>query len=1007
MNFDILFEIVKKELRLFFVSPIGYLFLAAFLGLTLFVFFWGESFFARNISDVRPMFEWLPVLLIFLCSALTMRVWSDERRTGTIEFLVTLPATTFDLVAGKFLACFVLLVIALLLTFPLPVSVWVIAAGDLDWGPVWAGYIAALLLGGAYLSVGLFVSSRSENQIVALILAVFVCGVFYLIGSDFLTSFVNNDTAALLRELGSGSRFESILRGVVDFSDLYFYVSITTAFLTLNMFVLGTLGWAHDADRQKHISSALVSGLIVVNLLLANVWVGQLPSLRLDVTEGGQYTIAAVTKQQLRQVQEPLLIRGYFSAKTHPLLAPLVPQLRDLLEEYAIIGGSRVQVEFLDPVLDPEKEEEANSKYGIRPAAFQVEDRYQSSLVNSYFDILVRYGDEYEVLSFSDLIEVKAESEMEISVQLRNPEYDLTRAIKKVLSRFQSGGSMFDYVADSVRFTGYISAADRLPPSLEVLRAPLESVLEELKGESSGKFDWEIVEPEAGDGRVADEILENFGFRPMAASLFDSNTFYFYLTLTDGSIVLSMEIPDTQDADGFRRTIDEGLKRFATGLLTSVAIYTAPTPAQQYPGQPAPGAYFNEFLGYMIRDYDVEVVDLRDPIPRHSDILIVVAPTALDDEQVFEIDQFLMRGGTVIIATGAFEAIQMERTLYAAPKDSGLNEWLQHHGVSVGSSMVLDVRNSSLPFPQVRTSGEFSFYEIAMIDYPFFIDIRNEGFVDRSPIVQDLAQLTYAWGSPITVAEEINQSRKVSEIFRSSDQSWLESFPDIAPRATESGESAYVPGSEQASHLLAVNIEGQFTSFFEESPYLVAARERAEREAAEAAASDETEESSDEASSESEDGPMSDEEALRDLEEYAAQIEAEEAEEPVDTLGVVGTVIDKSPESARLVVIGSSDLVSDQTIQLLSSASGTLYANSYRFIANLVDVSMEDSSLLSIRSRGHFNRLLPKMSDQTKQFLEIGNYIFALLGLGIVFGVNYFLRQRRAATQAQWFGGSK
>ena len=116
MNIETLLEVAKKELRLFFGSPIGYLFLAAFLGCTLFVFFWGESFFARQIADVRPMFEWLPVLLIFLCSALTMRVWSDERRTGTYEYLITLPATSWELVLGKFLACYFLLVLALVLT---------------------------------------------------------------------------------------------------------------------------------------------------------------------------------------------------------------------------------------------------------------------------------------------------------------------------------------------------------------------------------------------------------------------------------------------------------------------------------------------------------------------------------------------------------------------------------------------------------------------------------------------------------------------------------------------------------------------------------------------------------------------------------------------------------------------------------------------------------------------------------------------------------------------------
>ena len=147
MRLSVVRRIQRKELTLFFTSPIGYLFLASFLAVTLFVFFWGESFFARNIADVRPMFEWLPILLIFLSAALTMRMWSEERRSGTLEFVATVPASTWEFVLGKFTACWSLLGIALLLTLPLPLSVAVIA--DLDWGPVIAGYVAAMLLGGA------------------------------------------------------------------------------------------------------------------------------------------------------------------------------------------------------------------------------------------------------------------------------------------------------------------------------------------------------------------------------------------------------------------------------------------------------------------------------------------------------------------------------------------------------------------------------------------------------------------------------------------------------------------------------------------------------------------------------------------------------------------------------------------------------------------------------------------------------------------------------------------
>ena len=112
--------------------------------------------------------------------------------------------------------------------------------------------------------------------------------------------------------------------------------------------------------------------------------------MRWDLTEGNQYSISQATKSYLSQLREPLLIRGYFSEKTHPLLGPLVPQLQDLLREYELSADGSIRLELIDPAENPELEDEANTKYGILPVPFQVSDRYQASLVNSYFDVLLQ-----------------------------------------------------------------------------------------------------------------------------------------------------------------------------------------------------------------------------------------------------------------------------------------------------------------------------------------------------------------------------------------------------------------------------------------------------------------------------------------------------------------------------------------------------------------------------------------------------------------------------------------
>jgi ABC-2 type transport system permease protein len=183
-------RIARKELATFFNAPTAYIFLGAFLAAMLFIFFWVETFFARIIADVRPLFEWMPVLLIFLVSAVTMKMWSEERRMGTLEYLMTLPAETSHLVAGKFLACWALVGAALVLTLPLPITVSFM--GDLDWGPVLGGYLATAFLSAAYTALGLYISSKTDSQIVSLILSVLAGTAFYAVGSDVLTSLMGN-----------------------------------------------------------------------------------------------------------------------------------------------------------------------------------------------------------------------------------------------------------------------------------------------------------------------------------------------------------------------------------------------------------------------------------------------------------------------------------------------------------------------------------------------------------------------------------------------------------------------------------------------------------------------------------------------------------------------------------------------------------------------------------------------------------------------------------------------
>ena len=466
--------VARKELRAFFGSPMALIFVGAFLLVTLLSFFWVEKFFVRNIADVRPLFHWMPLLLLFLVAALTMRQWSEEQRAGTLEVLLTLPVRRVELVLGKFLAVMALVALALALTLFLPITVSLI--GDLDWGPVIGGYLAALLMAAAYTAIGLFVSSRTDNQIVSLIATVFLGGLFYVLGTNGVTGLVGDTVGDILRAIGTSSRFQSIERGVIDLRDLVYYLSMTVLFLALNVVSLDAKRWSRGSRTANYRRQVILTVVLVVaNLVLLNLWLFPLGGLRADLTADGEYTLSPVTRELVSNLGEPLLIRGYFSERTHPLLAPLVPAVRDMLHEYEIASRGKVRVEIVDPREDEELEAEANQIYGIRPTPFRISDRYEASVINSYFDLLIRYGDQHTTLGFGDLIEVESRPGGQVDVRLRNLEYDLTRAIKKAVYGFQSLDSALASIEEPIQLTAFITP-NTLPAGLEEVPQTVEKV---------------------------------------------------------------------------------------------------------------------------------------------------------------------------------------------------------------------------------------------------------------------------------------------------------------------------------------------------------------------------------------------------------------------------------------------------------------------------------------------------------------------------------------------------
>jgi ABC-2 type transport system permease protein len=227
-------SLIKKELRLYFNSPIAYIFLVIFLVFTSWFFFRG--FWLVKQADLRQFFGILPWVYLFLIPALTMRLWSEEYRTGTIETLLTSSLSLSKIILGKFLASLAFLGIALLCTLPLTISIALI--GPLDFGATITAYLGALLLGGTLIAIGLLASAVTNNQIVAFLLAVISSFALFIIGQDIVTYSLPGWIAPLLGYISLGTHYDSLTRGVIDTRDLVYFTSLTAFLLYINFHVL-------------------------------------------------------------------------------------------------------------------------------------------------------------------------------------------------------------------------------------------------------------------------------------------------------------------------------------------------------------------------------------------------------------------------------------------------------------------------------------------------------------------------------------------------------------------------------------------------------------------------------------------------------------------------------------------------------------------------------------------------------------------------------------------------
>ena len=240
MNLSNIWFILKRELNGYFATPVAYVFIVIFLLLTGFSTFFVGNFFERGEADLYPFFSMHPWIYVLLIPAISMRLWSEERKSGSIELLMTLPVSTFEAVLGKFLAAWVFTGLALMLNFPLWLTVNYL--GSPDNGVVFTGFVGSFLMAGGFLAIGACISATTKNQIIAFVLSLVVSLVFVLSGYgivlDFFSSWAPIPLVEAISSFSFLTHFDAISKGVIDLRDMLYFASVIAVWLFANAVVV-------------------------------------------------------------------------------------------------------------------------------------------------------------------------------------------------------------------------------------------------------------------------------------------------------------------------------------------------------------------------------------------------------------------------------------------------------------------------------------------------------------------------------------------------------------------------------------------------------------------------------------------------------------------------------------------------------------------------------------------------------------------------------------------------
>jgi len=385
-------KIAKREFLNFFNQPVGYVFFIAFVAVSYFLFF--RNIFVLGFATIRPYTENIPIILSLLIPALVMGSISQEKREKTIEIVFTSPVSILEFALGKFLGNYAVYALMLFSTLSIPLSLSFF--GKFDFGIIFTSYLGILLLGSMFVSVGIFVSSLSDNQVISFIVSIFIILAFVLFGSQAVTFSLPPFLASLVFSFGALGHLDSFNKGVIDLRDLIYFLSFTALFLFLVYYML-------SKDRfikRKFLSYTFKTTLIVlfVGTIVLN-YISQAFFVRLDLTKDKVYTTSPFTKEILRSLPDSSLLKFYYSKDLPPEFSERKGAILDILTDFSRVSGSNLKIEYKE-IVSGSQEESVAVNDGVAPVQFNTLSNDEFAVKKGFLGLVVLSGEKTEPIPF-------------------------------------------------------------------------------------------------------------------------------------------------------------------------------------------------------------------------------------------------------------------------------------------------------------------------------------------------------------------------------------------------------------------------------------------------------------------------------------------------------------------------------------------------------------------------------------------------------------------------------